>query len=229
MTSAQFNQPRVLNPEELAALIKIMRDIRKWSQEQLSEISGLSVRTIQRVEKGQPSDLDTRRSLARALDFEDIDALNKPYHFPTEDEIKAEKVKFDRENITLKALPLTSGKLLAQLAETTSLDLITQGFEMAREAEETFANLTDHFREYRDCADLYQERDKLDIHDGLQRDIDRLKELGVSLCYASRKVAVKFRDTSAEPMEMRTLYLVTFPLGEEPAEFATPREMPIRF
>jgi transcriptional regulator with XRE-family HTH domain len=229
MTFSQSTQPRVLNAEELAALVKIIRDIRKWSQELLSEISGLSVRTIQRVENGQSSGLDTRRALARAFDFEDIDALSKPYHFPTEEEINAEREKFDRENITLKALPLTSGKMLAQLAETTSLDLITPGFEMPREAEETFACLADYFREYRDCADLYQEREKLDIHDWLQGSIDRLKELGVSLCYASRNVAVKFKDGTTKPIEMRTLYLVTFPLGEEPAEFATPREMPICF
>lgn len=229
MTTEQTNQPRVLSPEELGAFVRIMRDIRKWSQEQLSGISGLSVRTIQRVESGQHSDLDTRRALARAFEFEDIDALNKPYHFPTEEEIEAEKEKFDREHITLKALPLTTGKLLAQLADTTAMDLITPGFEMTREADETFALLTDYFREYRDCADLYQEKDKLDIHDEMQGHIDNLRELGVSLCYATRKVAVRSRDETAKPMEMLTVYLVTFPLGKEPAEFSTPREMSIGF
>ena len=229
MTTEQTKQPRLLSPEELAAFVKIMRDIRKWSQEQLSGISGLSVRTIQRVESGRHSDLDTRRALARAFEFEDIDALNKPFHFPTEAEIEAEKEKFDREHITLEALPLTTGKLLAQLAETTAMDLITPGFEMTREADETFALLTDYFREYRDCADLYQARDKLDIHDEMQSHIDSLKELGVSLCYATRKIAVRFRDETAKPMEMLTLYLVSFPLGKEPAEFATPRDMPIKF
>lgn len=229
MTTEQTKQLRLLSPEELAAFVKIMRDIRKWSQEQLSGISGLSVRTIQRVEGGRHSDLDTRRALARAFEFEDIDALNKPFHFPTEAEIEAEKEKFDREHITLEVLPLTTGKLLAQLAETTVMDLITQGFEMTREADETFALLTDYFREYRDCADLYQERDKLDIHDEMQSHIDSLKELGVSLCYGTRKVTVRFRDDTAKPMEMLTLYLVSFPLGKEPAEFATPRDMPIRF
>lgn len=89
--------------------------------------------------------------------------------------------------------------------------------------------ITDYFREYRDCADLYQEKDKLDIHDEMQGHIDNLRELGVSLCYATRKVAVRSRDETAKPMEMLTVYLVTFPLGKEPAEFATPREMSIGF
>ena len=59
--------------------------------------------------------------------------------------------------------------------------------------------------------------------------IDSLKELGVSLCYGTRKVVVRFRDDTAKPMEMLTLYLVSFPLGKEPSAFATPRDMPIHF
>ena len=46
-------QTRLLTPTELAACIKLFREMRQWSQEQLSAISGLNVRTIQRVEQGQ--------------------------------------------------------------------------------------------------------------------------------------------------------------------------------
>ncbi|WP_226462304.1 helix-turn-helix domain-containing protein [Hydrogenophaga taeniospiralis] len=85
MTSvtSQSAQPRYLTPEELAVLVKINRDYRQWSQEQLAEISGLSARTVQRVEEGLASSTDTRRALARAFDVEDIDAFNKAYAFPT--------------------------------------------------------------------------------------------------------------------------------------------------
>ncbi|EOX7330873.1 helix-turn-helix domain-containing protein [Pseudomonas aeruginosa] len=72
-------QSRLLTPTELAACIKLFREMRQWSQEQLSAISGLNVRTIQRVEQGQVASLDTRRALARAFELEDIDALNKPF------------------------------------------------------------------------------------------------------------------------------------------------------
>jgi len=40
--------------------IKLMRGIMEWPQETLEELSGLTVRTIQRVEAGQPSSIDTR-------------------------------------------------------------------------------------------------------------------------------------------------------------------------
>jgi transcriptional regulator with XRE-family HTH domain len=75
---------RLLTPKELAALVKMFRTVRQWSQEQTGELAGFNVRTLQRVERGEPSDLDTRRAIARALDMQDIDALNKPIHIPSE-------------------------------------------------------------------------------------------------------------------------------------------------
>jgi transcriptional regulator with XRE-family HTH domain len=222
-TTDQTQQARLLTPEELAILVKLFREMRQWSQELLGEISGLSVRTIQRVETGLPSGLDTRRALARAFELEDIDALNKPYPFPTEEELKAEKEKFDRENIMLKALPLTTGKQLAGLVEMHSLDLTTAAFELPREADEQFAEMTDYFREYRDCAELYSQCDKFNIYDDLQNHIDTLRTLEVSLCYATRKVTIKSAEPDAKPWPTSLLYIVAFPVGEEPTEFATPR------
>lgn len=227
MTSTeQAQQPRQLTPEELGLLVKVFREIRQWSQEQLGEISGLSARTIQRVEEGKPSSLDTRRALARAFEFEDIDAFNKPYLIPTETELKAAKEKFDQENVTLPALPLNTGKELAGLVEIASMDLSTPAFELTREADERFAELIDYFRDYRDCADMYSQSDRFAIYDDLQEHIDALQALGVSLCYATRKVAVKGTPDAA-PWSTIVLYVIAFPLGKEPTEFATPRSMPI--
>lgn len=219
-------QSRLLTPEELGMVVKLFRELRQWSQEQLGEISGLSTRTIQRVEGGKPSDIDTRRALARAFESEDIDAFSKPYVIPTEDDLKAAKEKFDNENITLPAVPLGTGKELASLVESTSMDLSTPAFDLGREADERFAELIDYFRDYRDCADMYSQRDKFAVYDDLQEHIDALKALGVSLCYATRKVAVT-GSPDTEPWATTVLYVIAFPLGKEPTEFATPRSMRI--
>ena len=188
----------------------------------------LSSRTIQRVEEGKSSSVDTRRALARAFECEDIDAFNKPYVIPTDDELKAAKEKFDQENITLPALPLNTGKELAGMIELASMDLSTSAIELTREADERFAELIDYFRDYRDCADLYSQTDKFAIYDELQCHIDALLALGVSLRYATRKVAIKAATPDAEPWVTTVLYVIAFPLGEEPTEFATPRSVPIR-
>lgn len=51
-------------------LVRKLRLERAWSQETLAEISGLSVRTIQRVEHGAVPSLDTRAALAAAFDVD---------------------------------------------------------------------------------------------------------------------------------------------------------------
>jgi transcriptional regulator with XRE-family HTH domain len=52
-------------------LIQKLRLQRGWSQEQLAELSGLSVRTIQRLERGQAASVESLKALgaAFAIDF----------------------------------------------------------------------------------------------------------------------------------------------------------------
>ena len=51
-------------------IIRKLRLQRGWSQEQLAEMSGLSVRTIQRLERGQKAGLESLKSLAAVFDVE---------------------------------------------------------------------------------------------------------------------------------------------------------------
>lgn len=226
--AAQTTMSRPLTPAELAVVIKMYREANQWSQEQLADVAGLSTRTVQRVESGHPSDLDTRRAMARAFGLEDIDALNKPYVIPTPDEIKAQREQFEREHITLDAHPLATGRQLAGLAETNGLDLSTPGFDMERAADEEFAALVDYVRDYRDCASLFSEVQKFEVYDDLQRHIDALKAMGVSLRYAVRPIKLQISaDPAAKPWEASALYVVTYPAGKEPERFATPRKFKI--
>ena len=61
--------------------IKTQRSNRAWSQTQLAEVSGLSLRTIQRIEKTGVASLESVKSLASVfeIDIKDIQkCLNKP-------------------------------------------------------------------------------------------------------------------------------------------------------
>ena len=49
--------------------IKIMRLERHWSQDQLAEMSGLSIRTIQRIENGENAGLESLKSLAAVFEI----------------------------------------------------------------------------------------------------------------------------------------------------------------
>ena len=48
-------------------LVKKLRTAENWSQEQLSEKSGLSLRTIQRLENGGNASIESVRALAEAF------------------------------------------------------------------------------------------------------------------------------------------------------------------
>ena len=48
--------------------IRRLRELHAWSQERLAEIAGLSVRTVQRIERGGGASLETRMALAAAFE-----------------------------------------------------------------------------------------------------------------------------------------------------------------
>lgn len=51
-------------------LIQKLRLKHGWSQQQLADASGLSVRTIQRIETGQPASIETLKSLAAVFEVD---------------------------------------------------------------------------------------------------------------------------------------------------------------
>ncbi len=61
-------------------LIQKLRLQRGWSQQQLADLSGLSVRTIQRLEHGQSASVESLKSLAAVfeIDFSELQRTNMP-------------------------------------------------------------------------------------------------------------------------------------------------------
>lgn len=55
-------------------VVRKLRLQRGWSQEQLADFSGLSIRTIQRIERGQKASLESLKSLAAVFEV-DVTAL----------------------------------------------------------------------------------------------------------------------------------------------------------
>lgn len=57
-------------------MIKKLRQRKNWSQEQLATMSGLSVRTIQRIESGNKASIESLKSLASVFEI-DISKLTE--------------------------------------------------------------------------------------------------------------------------------------------------------
>ncbi|GAA0199302.1 hypothetical protein GCM10009123_03290 [Kangiella japonica] len=58
-------------------IVRKLRLRNGWSQEQLAEMTGLSVRTIQRIERGQPASLESQKTLAAVFEV-DIATFQPP-------------------------------------------------------------------------------------------------------------------------------------------------------
>jgi transcriptional regulator with XRE-family HTH domain len=79
---------RPRTPEMIGTLVREFRTRRSWSQAQLATITKISEKTIQRVEAGRPSSLDTQRALARAFELGDLDFFNRPVPQATEGQLE---------------------------------------------------------------------------------------------------------------------------------------------
>src|SRR5476651_853336 len=64
------------SPKASTMIVRKLRLQRGWTQEHLAELTGLSVRSIQRLERGQTGSLETLNSLAAV--FEVDRSLFKP-------------------------------------------------------------------------------------------------------------------------------------------------------
>ena len=64
-----------------ASKVRAERERRAWSQEQLAEVAGLSLRTIQRVESSGSASFETTKAIAAVFES-DIDSLRLPAALP---------------------------------------------------------------------------------------------------------------------------------------------------
>jgi transcriptional regulator with XRE-family HTH domain len=188
MIDSNLVEMRCLTPEELAKLINSLREQRGWSQETLAELAGVSVRTVQRVEKAIPSELDTRWALAKALEWEDIDVFNKSWPFPNVDKIQEEE---KRLNETTTLVPLEaglSGRKLRVFIEGTHAMSIHENTELPDEASIVFAELQDYMKDYLDIYSDLSVVDKVGIDKDFQVAIDKLHAMDIEIGVGIRRM-----------------------------------------
>jgi transcriptional regulator with XRE-family HTH domain len=234
MSAEQMATPRLLAPNEVGVLVRLLRGLRQWSQDTLAALSGLSVRTIQRVERGEPSDRETRRALARAFGQEDLDIFNKPHTIQNDEELKAEQEKFEREHLILDAMVMQSGRQLANFfegAHLSSIDLESPGVELVLgEAAEEFAALADYLKDYVDCAELYSHTDRLGVFEELQGYLDSLGAAGIAVVCARREANLVGKDwVEKTPWRAKAVYMAAFPKSAVPTKIAVAKTIHLRW
>lgn len=106
---------------ELAGYVKWMREQNKWTQATLAEIARLTERTVQRVENGEPSSLDTNELSQEPSKFQ-IFAFDKP-SFPN-----FEKVELDRTTVLVPLIRIPDGRALRTMVEGVETGRVGRNF-----------------------------------------------------------------------------------------------------
>lgn len=92
-------QLNILCPGTHQMLVRKLRIEKGWSQETLAEISGLSVRTIQRIERGGKASLETLGALAAVLKVDISTLASEPDMYKQQEfsEVEREAVEYVRD------------------------------------------------------------------------------------------------------------------------------------
>lgn len=225
VSAEEILETRLPTPDELAEFIKTMRDTNKWSQATLAEIARVAERTIQRVESGEPSSLDTRRALALAFGYEDLDIFDKPWPLPNIGKLKAYSAELDKTMVVIPITRIQDARTLRTMTEGAESSAIEEIGDLAMEAREAFASVVDYLRDYNDVGDLYSISQRLDV----DRDIDALlttvADAGATVGAGLRHARVRFKPDApnCEPMDWSNIYFALAPSDALPSNIRVPR------
>ena len=225
-TETQTKPP--MTPAEVGFLVKLYRDAMEWSQETLAELSGLTVRTVQRVEAGQPSSLDTRRAIARGFQIPDLDVFCKPNPFPTQQEVDQQKAEFDRKYLVLDADVVDGRKIVAVLSDKQGHGAFSPGstIELPHAAQDAFASILDYVRDCMDVADVASRREMLGYGDEIDAMIAELRATGFCVCMAVRETRITNKSwVDQTPRDLAVAYLVAAPVNSPPTKIVVPRKL----
>lgn len=218
--------PRVMNPAEIALIVRTMRTAKGLTQETLADLAGITTRSIQRLEKAEPTSIDVRRAVARALEIADLDVFNRVHDLGAYAKAADEAAKRVKNMLTLPVTVMKSGKALAELAERMTMHWANVPDDIAQEAREELASLLDYLRDYGDIHEEYSYSDKIELHDTLSGYLDRIAKLGFSVCCAERATKVVGKNwVDKTPWPVTVVYFMVAERGKEPTSTMVPKAL----
>jgi DNA-binding XRE family transcriptional regulator len=217
-------ETRTPTPAELATFIKAMHDMSKWTQATLAEIAGLTERTVQRVENGEPSSLDTRRALARAFGCKDLDIFDKPWPLPNVEKLKTYSAELDK-TVLIPITRIRDGRTIRTITEGAFGSLSEELGEVPDEAREAFASLVDSLRDYNDVRDLYSMSQRLEVDRQLDDQLKIIGDAGAAVGAGLRTAKIRLTSDmpNREPMDWTNVFFILASRDALPAKAHIPK------
>jgi transcriptional regulator with XRE-family HTH domain len=152
---------QLVPPKMLGVWVRILRHASQLSQDALAVASGLTVRTVQRVEAGERASVTTRRCLARGLGYDNLDIFDDPNFVSTVTHLftslhaaqVAEKGRY-ADHIKLAVEPVSTGTAFAALIGQIDAWVVHCDEAASPEAQQEAATLFDLGQDY---GDIWQE------------------------------------------------------------------------
>jgi transcriptional regulator with XRE-family HTH domain len=222
---------RLPSASELGVLVKSFRQANKWTQATLAEIANVTERTIQRVERGEPSSLDTRRAICRAFDFKDLDMFDKPLPSPNVEKWKAYGQELEKTTVLIPITRIDEGRVLRTMVEGSESSTTEEIGNISKEAREAFAQIVDNLRDYNDVRHAYSMSQRLEVDRHIDEFLNAIKESGSALGAGLRHHKVSFRSDapSVKPMDWTSIFLIIAPNDYLPAQARVPKQFSFAF
>lgn len=231
-----MNNKTPLDPKLLGFWVRCIRNSQSVSQEALAATANVTVRTVQRFERGQPVNLTSRRCIARGLGFENSDTFDDPAFAASVQELlegiknlnESEQAKQHPDHVRVKVTKVLSGEALGRFADTSSAVLLHADDELPEGVKDNAAALFDYVRDLMDLDDVPLSR-KRSFHKELDTMLRDLENQGTMIYSGFRDLKLtndSWADKSALPMTVG--YLTVVPADRRLDEMYVPRRAGIR-
>jgi transcriptional regulator with XRE-family HTH domain len=197
----------------VAKNVRVIRELKHWTQQHLADTAGIELRTVQRVEAGHGVSVDTLAALAAAFDTT-IEILGADFAAAAADlEREYEALKKTHDIVPMAVVACSAdleaiGQVQAYLMECAAKDDAMQ---------DEFAELKTDVSEMVDLwnhVPPHQHREW--VKDAYAR-VEKLNELGLVVSVGKAKRAIR---SGTGRIEFMTLYVVAWPKGEEKTHIA---------
>jgi DNA-binding XRE family transcriptional regulator len=227
MMPDEILEHRVPTPADVAGITKALREANRWTQETLAALAGVTERTIQRVENGEPSSLDTRRSIARAFRWDDIDGFEKPWPFPSAAMFKAHQEKIERTTVVVQLTRIREGRTLRTMSEGVESSVSEEIGELSTGAREAFASMIDYIRGYNDVRNEYSMSQRLGVDQDIDGWLQAISEENAAVGAGMRHMRLRPKTAAPDqtPLAWSDLYLVLAPKNALPSNVRVPKEV----
>lgn len=224
-----MNETTAFSPALLGFWTRCLRTTQPWSQEALAAAAGLTTRTIQRIEAGEPSSITTRRSLARALGYDEPDVFENPAFAGTvrqfiETAHDQQLAANYPDHMPVPAQPATTGADLAGLINEAHSFVFDCADDLSADVTKEAASLFDLIQDY---ADIWGELSHSDRRQGgaeLDRALAELRAQGAAAFIATRRTSIVgtfWQDKT--PLPITIGYLTLLPAEREIAQLMVPK------